>query len=172
MPNYIQNRLTFKGSNSKIKELFNLVKGENSLFDFNKIIPMPKKAIDSFGDYGDNPYWYSWSIENWGVKWNAGETDDLRNSENVRYFQTAWNCPYNVILELASKYPELEIELMWADEDASYNTGLIVFKGGKEYSVHQPDGGSMEGYDFYFELHPDRKEDYIFVDGNHEYKEE
>ena len=39
MPNYIKNRLTV---NSKENEVFAFLKGEESVMDFNKIIPMPE----------------------------------------------------------------------------------------------------------------------------------
>jgi hypothetical protein len=171
MPNYVRNRLTLKGEESKIKELLKQIKGKKTLFDFNKVIPMPENVKQSMGEPGLNPLWYSWSIENWGVKWNAAETDDDRNNDSTRYFETAWSVPYPVISNLSELFPDVEMQLMWADEDASFNTGIAVFKDGKEYSVHRPKGATVEGFDLYFEMWPESKEDYIFVNGNYEYKE-
>lgn len=52
MPNYIRNRITIKGNE---KQVLDFVKGDESVFDFNKIIPMPKEldiAETSLGDDG------------------------------------------------------------------------------------------------------------------------
>ena len=42
MPNHIMNRLRLEGDQSRIDELLKCVKGEDSILDFNKIIPMPE----------------------------------------------------------------------------------------------------------------------------------
>ena len=47
MPNYCSNRLDFTGPSSDIIKLKNFVATESSLFDFNKIIPMPPEIRDT-----------------------------------------------------------------------------------------------------------------------------
>lgn len=42
-------------------------------------------------EYGQTD-WYSWSVENWGTKWNAIGID-IENDENVFTFDTAWSPP-------------------------------------------------------------------------------
>ena len=39
--------------------------------------------------------WYSWSVANWGTKWDACDTDITAHSEDVLQlrFSTAWNLP-------------------------------------------------------------------------------
>ena|GEM_PF-3873993 len=45
------------------------------MFDFNSIVPMPEhiqnchEEVDLHGFRV--PTWRSWSVENWGTKWNA-----------------------------------------------------------------------------------------------------
>lgn len=53
MPNHITNRLTVIGSNSQAKRVFESLKSENTLFDFNKIVPMPKELEISSSSDGD-----------------------------------------------------------------------------------------------------------------------
>ena len=42
MPNHVMNRLHLSGEQSRINELLESVKGEDSILDFNKIIPRPE----------------------------------------------------------------------------------------------------------------------------------
>ncbi len=42
MPNHVMNRLHLSGEKSRIDELLKSVKGEDSVLDFNRIIPMPE----------------------------------------------------------------------------------------------------------------------------------
>lgn len=43
MPNHITNILTVKGSEKQVKEVFEAMKGQDTLFDFNKIVKMPEE---------------------------------------------------------------------------------------------------------------------------------
>lgn len=48
MPNWVQTEIHLNGREEDIKKVLELVKSEESEFDFNKLIPMPKElAIDS-----------------------------------------------------------------------------------------------------------------------------
>lgn len=51
MPNWVQNNIYLYGEEDDIKKVLELVKSNESVFDFNKIIPMPKELqIDSSSD--------------------------------------------------------------------------------------------------------------------------
>jgi hypothetical protein len=43
MPNYVQNRITFCGTMKDVEKVFDFLKGEDTVIDFNKIIPMPEE---------------------------------------------------------------------------------------------------------------------------------
>ena len=64
MPNFVRTRLSFEGKEERIKELFNLVRTETenedntSLFDFNKIIPMPSSLDIQSGSVGEQAVQY------------------------------------------------------------------------------------------------------------------
>lgn len=93
-----------------------LASNDNSFtnwFDFKKVIPMPKHS-DNFNarkdvsaNDMDNPNnWYSWSIKNWGTKWNSYDamlTIDTKTMLEYE-FNTAWNAPFPVIEKLSMKY--------------------------------------------------------------------
>ncbi len=43
MSNYVMNKLTLSGNKEDIDALLAVVKGDNGLFDFNKVVPMPEE---------------------------------------------------------------------------------------------------------------------------------
>jgi hypothetical protein len=116
--------------------------------------------------------WYKWSLENWGTKWNAYAQNDKRNTGDTIYFETANNAPIELMKELSKKFPNVTIFLSYADEDSGSNTGKFEMKNGEVLWFNQPESQSKEGYEFYFELHPDRKGDYKLVEDKYEYVDE
>lgn len=115
--------------------------------------------------------WYDWRSENWGTKWNAYGQDHDKNKDDTIWFQTAWASPVNLINELSSKFPLLELQLDYADEDSGCNTGNIRMKAGELIEINNPENESNEAYELYLELNPDC--DYIkLVDGKYQYVEE
>lgn len=93
MPNYIKNRLTIIGS---AKDVLAFIKGEGTVFDFNKIMPMPKELdieASSLGDDGMN-----WLCLNASSSFAAElEAKELENKMKERnYFESA--------IELGKKY--------------------------------------------------------------------
>lgn len=216
MPNYVRTRITFEVSESKRKKILDFVKGDKSVFDFNKIIPCPEsieKAVESSDvheaaikwmketpcDITDNEGlekllrkgsvfkaehvrtginnllrfkiygWYDWKCKFWGTKWNACDPniDDYGNI----IFETAWSAPVPIYKALSQRFPEVEFNIVYADEDTGYNCGIIVAKGG-ELSLEQYDGGSKESYDIAFDVWPEDKSSYRLVDGEYKYIED
>lgn len=116
--------------------------------------------------------WYSWSLENWGTKWNAYGQFDKRDTEDTIYFETAWSSPVNLIVELSTKFPNVEFNLCYADEDSGSNTGKITIINGEKTKCINPESQSAEGYEIYFELNPERRGDYTLVEGKYRHFEE
>lgn len=177
MPNHIKNRLTITGLLEDVAAFFDAVSGdEGRAMDFAKIIPPPANLFT--GDLGEKekqqckkegrPNWYDWNIENWGTKWNAYEGDI---EGNVMTFETAWSHPEPIVEQIAKMFPKIQIIWEYADEDTSSNTGSYIIKSGKTF-YHEIENGSSEAYEMYFNLHPDRREDYELVDGQYKYKDE
>ena len=111
---------------------------------------LSEEYINKFGS--DN--WYDWSRHNWDTKWNAYDTYD--NGEDIS-FDTAWSCPYNVILQLSKLFPEVNITLQYADEDIGQNVGVIEFYNGEEVDRNIPEdedealelAANIKGDDYY-----------------------
>lgn len=94
--------------------------------------------------------WYEWSIQNWGVKWNAG--DQKRISDTVVRFTTAWAAPLKVLNALALRHPEEKFRLRWADEDTGSNAGDITVKGDQVVSGGRVENDSVEAHALAFDL--------------------
>lgn len=129
------------------------------------------QALNNVRKYGFI-YWHDWARENWGTKWNAYSQNDTRNTSDTIYFQTAWSSPINLISKLSEMFPQVTLHLVYADEDSGSNTGRIMFNNGRDIKVFQPESGSEEGYQIYFELHPDDAKYYKLVNGTYEHIDE
>lgn len=128
------------------------------------------QGITNYLEHGFST-WYTWNIEHWGTKWNAYQQGDKRNTSDTIYFQTAWSSPVNLIGELSEKFPNVIFKLAYSDEDSGCNCGKYTISKGEAIEKFIPVNTSNEAYELYFELHPDRKEDYHLVDGKYQYVE-
>ena len=106
MPNWTSNSVLFVGKEKQLKTLQTMLKSKDNEFDFNNIIPMPKNIFrgnlgkEEEEKYGKNN-WYDWSIDNWGTKWNACNTEVEQRDGTLMYrFETAWDCPRNIAYQL------------------------------------------------------------------------
>ena len=120
MPNWTYNNVQFIGkTEDNVKQLQTMLKSDDNEFDFNNVIPMPNELSDTVSGsenakpewqkeqskklkakYGaDN--WYDWSINNWGTKWNACNTEVELNENVLNYtFETAWDAPREIVRAL------------------------------------------------------------------------
>lgn len=114
-------------------------------------------------------YWYDVQRDKWGTKWNAYECIEI--DENCYEFQTAWSCVPKIIEEISKKYPTVEIEYIFADEDTGYNVGKGTILNG-DGSMFIPEGGSKEAYQIAFELKPELVDEYRETDTGYKHIEE
>lgn len=189
MPNHLMSKLHFSGEQKRIDKLLESIKGEETLFDFNKVLPMPeslnieagsrtenglkaykdfitvytmdgtekkdllnipkekeeiflrmrpeikrdewnlgKMAFQNEQKYGAKT-WYEFHIQNWGSKWNSYNSEMAK--DNTIEFNTVWTNVKPVVLALSRKFPDIEINYQWADEDIGINMGDVTFKNGE-----------------------------------------
>ena len=109
-------------------------KMEEVVFSFwNIIAPTDLEA------YFTGDTWYNWNNENWDTKWDAKV--DEKNVEQldkgelsggqyyVTYrFDTAWAPPTPVYHALAEKYPTLEFDISW-EEEQGFGAELVGMAG-------------------------------------------
>lgn len=139
MPNWC----TIEMSISKdAKKILDFIKGDGTLFDFNKVIPMPPDqpdlsklnpflahsniGIKEHGLFGNNN-WFDWSVINWGTKWNACNT--VLITSNTIEFRTAWDAPIPVIIALSKLFPETKFGLT-VEYEGGYPTHRGTIKNG------------------------------------------
>lgn len=69
--------------------------------------------------------WYEWSLENWGVKWNAYYTQIEHDDEAgmVFNFSSPWGWPHSVYKKMVTMFPNLlfEIEVVGEFGEFAYN---------------------------------------------------
>ncbi len=65
-------------------------------------------------------HWYSWSVRNWGCKWNAGDNriESETADECIIYFETPWGPPEEWIKAL-TRY-KINFSLEWEEEQGYY----------------------------------------------------
>lgn len=122
-----------------------------------KLFCLGNQAYENIQNYGA-PTWYEWSVEHWGTKWNAYDFD--YDKDKTIYFNTAWSAPHNILQALSEKYPEVQLEHSWADEDIGYNVGERTYQGGERIYENIPLGGSKEAFDMAFSIRECSPEDY------------
>jgi hypothetical protein len=176
MPNWITNILTINADEKMVEKILSEIKSDESKFDFNKIVPQPDElegttapariisdeeyAEDSskgitkamsdelISKYGYNN-WYDWRYEHWGTKWNA---DEVYISDNEITFNTAWCNPQPLLVALSRKYPDIQFNIGFADEDFGHNTGTYILKDGEEIDCYFPEGGTEDAYELALDI--------------------
>jgi hypothetical protein len=143
-----------RGDDSKLKPILaypwvkaeNITKAEqlaNYLVEEGRAdLTQGKQALENLDKHGFKD-WYSWSVANWGTKWNAYSISEV---DDKIMFDTAWSTPFPVIEKLSSMFPNVQITLEFADEDFGHNCGEIVFLYGESIVDFIPEGGSAEAY--------------------------
>ena len=150
MPNYCTNYLTIEGNRNTMETIIELVKSEENVFDFEKIVPMPDYIYrggvgpEEREIYGENN-WYDWSCKNWGTKWNSVDSDF--DGEEF-YFLTAWSPCEPVIAALAKMFPTMRFTHTF------YETGMCfcgqgVYENGE--LIFYYDGEYAENYECEYE---------------------
>ena len=152
MPNYVMHNVTIKGSVETISKVTNQIintkdnngdeavrmkikeqyatypDGENRL---KECIRLAKIALDNIKKYG-HKNWYDWNLANWGTKWDVcNPSVQTTNNEITLKFETAWSTPELIFKKLAEQYPDLMIDIDYADEDLGHNCGNYSYVDGK-----------------------------------------
>lgn len=133
-----------------------------------KLLEDGLKYITNAVKYGATS-WFDWRIANWGTKWNACETKII-DDDTVRFW-TAMSPAKPIFRELSRMHPELDLEIVWADEDCGSNTGYMNLLDGTGEAVEY-DCCSQEAFDAYAECWDDTDEMLEMVDGIWKRKEE
>lgn len=124
-------------------------------------IAMGQVVVSNFLQYGSGD-WYGWRRRNWGTKWNAYKIHFDQESQSI-HFLTAWNTPIPAMNKLSQMFPEVKMDLQWADDDIGYNVGHFVLLAGEPIGGDFLVGGSREAYEMAFRIHGAKPEDFCLV---------
>lgn len=122
MPNWVQTEIYLRGEKENIKKVLELVKSEESEFDFNKIVPMPQTLNLSAGGYDDASVQYAIS------KKSKSEQTEIKTAlvhAACSFYGNYFNKIYGRIFtteELEKHAKEFEEERAKADTNAWDNT--------------------------------------------------
>ena len=141
MPNWCSNRVTFW---SEDHDTIDFIRGAfDSDQPFNTLCPEPdwpntpneegiypgprygKWEPHRFPDGSIDERWYTWRLNNWGVKWDTHahctkDCDDMLNYE----FNTPWGPPDELKKYLEEQYPDLDITWFY-DEPGMQFAGYL-----------------------------------------------
>lgn len=143
---------------NRIVPMPDILRGTNSPNNVNGSKCLEETGYDS---------WYTFSVNEWGTKWNAYSQrnsimlNDIGNDaeenerlvlENIKAnggyptivrFETAWSTPVQLYSAFSEKFPDVTIEVLYADEDTGYNCGTLMFNAGlPTYDNSAPAGNS------------------------------
>jgi len=139
MPNWCENIFSVTHDDRQMLERFVKAVNEGRLFD--EFIPMPdelrettapsrtsnEQLIEKYGH--DN--WYSWSIENWGTKWDISSPNAVLNeNEASGSFLTAWSPPIEAFEVLTGLGFSLNVTY---DEEGMSFVGSYSSDGGNDH---------------------------------------
>lgn len=106
----------------------------------NKIIPVPDAVLKA----GYSEAGYDWQVENWGVKWDFSEFEEVRDTETrledhpddelitLAYsYQTAWSINEKWVIAASKLFPKLVFDLSY-EEEAGFFAGRVVYQANRE----------------------------------------
>lgn len=130
MPNWCSNSITISSSKENIDKFEAFLNEKNGKEWFDFFLPCPKELtdvdspnktdnvnelIEKYG-HGD---WYSWSVENWGTKWNADAQDWHRDGDSVSFwFDSAWSPPTNLYAKITNE--DYDVEAYYLEEGMQF----------------------------------------------------
>ncbi len=154
MPNWCWNNLEVMCTEEHVAELQDFVekstKATDEEFSFEGTLPR-----------GDREDWYSWSLENWGTKWDACEphVNELEPQCFSVGFETAWGPPLEWMKNIYENYPNLEFEIEYEEPGMCF---------GGRLKLHH-DSGLHDCGDWTVESASECCEAKIYWDGDEEY---
>ena len=111
-PNYIQ-AIEFDLNKVHVSSnLQEIVDANHNLF--SNIAERTLKNQEAFNATGYYD-WYQWSLDNWGVKWDACkcESKELPDFHTIIYtFDSPWGTPEHFVVELSKLYPSCTFEMV------------------------------------------------------------
>lgn len=147
MPNWCHNVMMIEGTDAPA--VLAAITGQNTVFDFNRIIPYPDEYIrldQAAKEYeaahpddwtgrptdGFNSGGYEWRVDYWGTKWNA-EDPSIESADEVSAeirLLTASFPPIPIVTRISEMFPDAGITLHFSEYMAAYR-GCVAARAGE-----------------------------------------
>lgn len=120
MPNWCSNSVTITSNKDNIDKFEAFLNEKNGKEWFDFFLPCPEelrdvdspnksKDADALLEKYGHVDWYSWSVENWGTKWNCDSQDWNRDGDSISFwFDSAWAPPTNLYEKIFGEGYEVE----------------------------------------------------------------
>ena len=133
------------------------------------IFPLSKDEIEELLQRFGVDNWYDWSLQNWGCKWNASDSDFGLN-DGFLQFNTPWSPPDHFYLALSAKFPNENINVFW-EEETGFGRQFTIRNGSiyESYEWDSPDCEDLDEFGTYAEKykgHPDRPNNRWIIEGD------
>lgn len=130
-----------------VKPVLDSLRGDNNIYSFNNVIPMPEEIRESKADFTQNQTllekygynnWYDWSCGEWGTKWDVCEISKhgkkrggpFKNQVMKMSCQTAWSPAIPVWFRISELNPNIQICVQYVDECVGNGYGEAIFLNG------------------------------------------
>lgn len=127
MPNHVTSEVIFRDiTPDQHADLTASIFNSDGDVDFNILVPTPlnlwlgNEGINHERAFGKR-LGMTWSLENWGTKWNAYQSRDPTFTDGVLtiVFDTAWAPPYPWLVAVFNRF-NLSFDHNWLDEGAEW----------------------------------------------------
>ena len=166
MPNWCSNTIEIEGTKEQINTFVSFLDEQNGKNWFNFFRPCPQELVDTVSGFvGEDKQsvheaqqksniekyghadWHSWSIDNWGTKWNC-DAQDWMKIENPSedqasvtfWFDSAWSPP-TALYEFIESNSEFIVTASYLEEGMSF---VGQFSGGMDECYEFSDLDSLE----------------------------
>ena len=166
MPNCCSNTIEIEGTKEQINAFVSFLEEQNGKNWFNFFRPCPQELVDTVSGFvGEDKQsvheaqqksniekyghadWHSWSIDNWGTKWNC-DAQDWMKIENPSedqasvtfWFDSAWSPP-TALYEFIESNSEFIVTASYLEEGMSF---VGQFSGGMDECYEFSDLDSLE----------------------------
>ena len=127
--------------------------------DFYEGYPITKEMRKNLlSKYGVDT-WEKWAIQHWGTKCDVQGTTSLGKPNMVKF----WTCdetPFEAMLTLSKKFPNVKLKIQFADEDLGVNVGEYTLDNGEKINDNIPEALSDEAYEMSMYI----TEDFYYVE--------
>ena len=166
MPNWCNNTIEIEGTKEQINAFVSFLDEQSGKNWFNFFRPCPQELVDTVSGFvGEDKQsahetqqkmniekhghadWYSWSVDNWGTKWNCDAQDWMKienpNEDQASvtfWFDSAWSPP-TALYEFIESSSEFILKASYLEEGMSF---VGQFSGGMDECYEFSDLDSLE----------------------------